>query len=372
MAERDPLLHRVGDAAARFGRRPPARRRVRIAIQAGLAILVFGFLVVAVVSQWGELQERDVRFAGAWLLPAFCVLIAYYAMMAFGWELVVRFLHGRISPARAQAVWGQSLLARYVPGNVLFVVGRVMLAEREGVPRRVGLASMLYEVGLGFVAAAATGAYFFIDHPDLSDQPLRFAALAVVPVGLAALHPRVFGPASSAVLRRFGREPLPVVMPMRGVVAMLIYYTATWVVIGFGLFFVARSVHGLDVSELPVVVSAEALGFCAAVMTLVFPGGLGIRDGAFAWALKVAFGGSFAVAAAVAIAARVVLTGVEVTYVALVSSIAARGAPAGSVTGSQGDAVDQLEGGQPEHRPAEDAVAGNSGQGESPDHVPGQ
>jgi hypothetical protein len=105
---------------------------------------------------------------------------------------------------------------------------------------------------------------------------------------------------------------------------MLVYYAGTWLVIGVGLFFVARSVHAIGAGDLPTVVAAEALGYCAAVMTLVFPGGLGIRDGAFAWALKVAFGGSFAVAAAIAIAARLVLTAVEVSYVAMVGLIASR------------------------------------------------
>ncbi len=328
MAKRaTPVLHRVGDAAARFGSRPRSRRRTRVVIQGALAALVFGFLVLAVVTQWGELQKHDVRFSAGWLVPAFAILIGYYVMGAFGWDLVVRFLGRRIPPARAQLVWGQSLLARYVPGNVLFVVGRVVLAEREGVPRRVTLASMLYEVGLAFVAAASLGVYFFIDHPDLSGQPLRFAALAVLPLGIAAFHPRVFGPLSAAVLRRFGRQPLPVVMPFGGVLAMVLYYTGTWLVVGSGLFFVARSVHAIDAADLPTVISAQALGYCAAVMTLVFPGGLGIRDGAFAWMLKVSFGGSFAVAAAVAIAARLVLTAVEVAYVAMVGLIAAhRGA----------------------------------------------
>jgi glycosyltransferase 2 family protein len=325
MGERaTPLLHRVGDAAARLGRRPPARRRARIAIQAGLALLVFGFLVLAVVTQWSELKQHDVRFEAGWLVPAFAVLMGYYVLMAQGWDFVLRFLGGRIAPARGQLIWGQSLLARYVPGNVLYVVGRVVLAEREGVSRRVTLASMIYEAGLAFVAGASLGAYFFIHHPDLSGQPLRFAALAVLPIGVLALHPRVFGPISTAVLRRFGRQPLPVVMPLRGVLAMLVYYAGTWLVMGVGLFFVARSVHAIDVGALPTVVSAEALGYCAAVMTLVFPGGLGIRDGAFAWALKVAFDGSFAVAAAVAIAARLVLTVVEVAYVVMVGLIASR------------------------------------------------
>src|SRR5919108_4939172 len=105
------------------------KRRV---VMIGLGALIFAFLIFAVVDQWGELQRRNVRFDPLWLLPATALIGASMVFSALGWDLLVRFLGYPLRPARAQMIWGQSLLARYVPGNVLFVVGRVMLVEREG------------------------------------------------------------------------------------------------------------------------------------------------------------------------------------------------------------------------------------------------
>ena len=63
--------------------------------------------------------------------------------------------------------------------------------------------------------------------------------------------------------------------------------------------------------------SAQALGYVAALATLVAPAGLGVRDAVFAWAVKGAVpGSSFAVGSLIAIAVRGVLTVVEVIYVA--------------------------------------------------------
>ena len=66
-----PLLHRIGEAGATLGKRPPRRRAVRVALQAGLALVIFGFLVLTVAQQWGELQDKGVRFDLIWLLPGF-------------------------------------------------------------------------------------------------------------------------------------------------------------------------------------------------------------------------------------------------------------------------------------------------------------
>jgi hypothetical protein len=71
--------------------------------------------------------------------------------------------------------------------------------------------------------------------------------------------------------------------------------------------------------------SAQALGYVAALATLVAPAGLGVRDAVFAWAVKGAVpGGSFAVGSLIAIVVRGVLTVVEVGYAAAVTALGRR------------------------------------------------
>jgi glycosyltransferase 2 family protein len=322
---KQPLLHRVGELGARVGTRPPRSKRVRLALQLGVAVLVFGFLVLTVVGQWSEIQDKGVHFHVLWLLPALVVLLAFFALNALGWDLLLRFLGYRLGAGRAQVAWGQPLLARYVPGSVLYVLGRVLLSERAGVPRRLTLASIVYEQALQATSAVIVSAYFLIDHPDLQGQPLRWGILLLIPLALTLLHPRIFGPLADRVLRAFGRDPLPATMSLRGVVSVLAFYTLNWGVIAVGLFCVARSVSNVSPSDIMVVGAAQAFGYVAALATLVAPAGLGIRDAAFAWAVKTAApGNSFAVASLIAIVVRGVLTVVELIYVAAVTALGRR------------------------------------------------
>jgi len=322
---RQPLLHRIGEAGAKIGTRPPRSKRVRLAIQIGIAVLVFGFLVLTVVDQWAEIQDKGVHFHVLWLIPAFIFLPIFYALNALGWDLILRFLGYKLGAGRAQVAWGQPLLARYVPGSVLYVLGRVLLSERAGVPRRLTVASIVYEQALQATSAIIVASYFLIVHPDLKGQPLRWAILLLIPLAIALLHPRVFGPLANRVLRAFGREPLPEVMSLRGVVAVMGFYMLNWGVIAVGIYCVARSVSNISPSDLLVAGAAQAFGYVAALVTLVAPAGLGIRDAAFAWAFKVATpGNSFAVASLVAIVVRGVLTVVEIVYVGIVTALGRR------------------------------------------------
>jgi len=322
---RQPFLHRVGEAGARIGTKPPRSRRVRLALQVGLALLIFGFLVLTVVNQWSEIKSEGVHFHGAWLVPAMLVLPSFFVLSAFGWDLILRFLGYPIGFGRAQVAWGQPLLARYVPGSVLYVLGRVLLSERAGVPRRITLASIVYEQAVSATSAVLVAAYFIISHPDLQGDSYRWAVLLLVPVAITLLHPRVFGPLVNRLLAVFGREPLPAVISLRGVLSLIAFYALNWVVVALGIYCVARSVTFIPFGDVLLVGSAQAIGYFAALVTIVAPAGLGPKDAAFAWAVKAALPSkSFALGSLIAIAVRGVMMAAEILYAAAVTALGRR------------------------------------------------
>ncbi len=322
---RQPLLHRIGEAGAKIGSKPPRSRGVRLALQIGLAVLIFGFLVLTVIDQWSEIQAEGVHFHVIWLIPAVIILSSFYVFSAIGWDFTLRFLGYKIGFGRAQVAWGQPLLARYVPGSVLYVLGRVLLSERAGVPRRITVASIVYEQAISATSAIVVAAYFIIKHPDLQGTPLRFAVLLLIPAAIAVLHPKVFGPLANRLLAAFGRDPLPTLIPLHGVILLIVYYSLNWVVVAFGIYFTARSVTFIPFNDLLLVGSAQAIGYFAALVTLVLPAGLGARDAAFAWAVKAALPSrSFALGSLISIVVRGVMTVGELLYVAAVTTLGRR------------------------------------------------
>jgi glycosyltransferase 2 family protein len=266
-----------------------------------------------------------VRLNVTWLLPALAVMLVYQIATGFGWWLQLELLGQPRSRVAIQMAWAQSNLVRYVPGNVLFVVSRVVLTEREGVPRRVTLSAMFYETGLWFASAATFAAWFLVTHPDKSNNWLSWAAVAAVPLSLACLHPRLFEPLANRMLRAFGRREVAALLSARQLLVLFAYYTLTWAVMGLAMLCVARSIYPAGISDWGLIAAAQALAYCASVVTLIFPGGLGIRDGAFAWAMTTGVPGrTFAIAAAVALAGRLVLIAADAIYAAAITAAARR------------------------------------------------
>jgi uncharacterized membrane protein YbhN (UPF0104 family) len=144
------------------------------------------------------------------------------------------------------------------------------------------------------------------------------AVLALLPVGLAVLHPGVLGQVVR-VGERVLRRPIELTLPTWGEsVALVGRYVPAWLAIGGATWAVARSLDpSAGVLEIG---TAAVLSWLVGFVLVPVPGGVGVREAAF-----VAAAGSLdpGIAAAVAVAARAIFVTVDAVG-ALIGSAALR------------------------------------------------
>lgn len=302
---------------------PEPRRRAAVLVELAVVGLVVVFLAVFLATQWGKLPAYDWRFSPGWLAAAVAAAAVFYVAGAEAWRAMLGMLGEHLPGRPGRAIYGKALVARYVPTSVLSLVGRVVLAEREGVSKRATFASVVYEVGCSLAAATIVSAYFVVTLPALEHAPARYAVFAVVPLALGVLHPRVFRPLSDFGLRRLGREPLARVLPFSRVLLFVAIYVAMWLLIGIALYAFAAALHPLDVADLPYVAASYSLSFGVAVITFVIPAGLGTREALLTAVLDVVVDTNVAIA--IAVAFRLFQTSVELLFVGAVTVLARAG-----------------------------------------------
>lgn len=310
-----PLLERlgsVGATAASLGGERSRGRRWAIGVLALLAALS---LVWFVATQWSKLPDIQWRFRPGWLAACVVALLVFQSMQAQLWGWIVHGLGSRLPMPKAWSIFSVTMLARYVPTNLALVVGRTAMGEREGVPKRVSFAGIVYQLGLTFAGATTVGAYFVIVLPQLDAQPARFAALVLPVLALIVLDPRVFPRLADLALRRLGREPLPGSLSRPHVLAFTAVAAVSFAVAGVAVWALAEAIHGVAAGDVPTVIGAYSVGFAVSVLTLVLPGGLGAREGAMVAALSPVM--PVAVALAVAVAIRLLQVGVELIFATL-------------------------------------------------------
>ena len=243
-----------------------------------LLAAVVGFLVYAVRDSWGDawprLREADLGDLGLSL----AVLAAYYLLFVVGWQWILAAMGIRIGYGVALQAEMASMLAKYVPGTVWTPLARILWLRRVGgvTSTSVVLSSILLEAGLSAVA----GVLVFVvglAWVESVDAPLLPLIAFAVTVALL-IHPRIFGALARIIFRRFGAAEPP---PLRWatLVGLLVFYAASWLVGGAALFFLLRAVGATpELETIPFLGGTAAVGAIVAVLSIIAPSGLGVRE----------------------------------------------------------------------------------------------
>jgi uncharacterized membrane protein YbhN (UPF0104 family) len=255
-----------------------ARRRLVVALQVVFVGVLLGFLAWALGDTWGEAWPR-VRHADVSDLGIALVLLAfYYLLFVVGWQWILRALGIRTSYSVALQSEMASMLAKYVPGGIWTPAARVLWLRRAGgiAQTSVVVASILLEAGLSAVAGVLVlvCSLPFVSGWDAPIWPLVVFGLAVA--GL--LHPRVYRAVARVAFRPFGAAEPPA-LRWRTMLGLLVFYAASWIAGGVALLFLVRAVGGdVGVEGAPYLGGAAAVGAIVAVLSVLAPSGVGVRE----------------------------------------------------------------------------------------------
>jgi glycosyltransferase 2 family protein len=279
-------------------------------------LLIVGFLAASVLNGWSRVSAYDWNMDVAELAAGAALVALFMLMNGIGYVASLERLSRRRLPrGRLLDAWARSVLARYVPGNVLMVAGRVVLGREAGVSGRVSLAASVYEQAMivGLSGCAAAGLLVF--GSDLG-QGAWIWVVAVVPFGLVVLHPRLFAPLSGWALRKLKRSPLDDFLSAREVLGFAGWYALTLAVLGVGVWWVVRALVGPTTGGPLFVGAGFLLSFVVSMLAFIFPSGIGVREGVLALVLSRDLPAEVAIAAAAFV--RLALTLVEVGFTGLV------------------------------------------------------
>ncbi|MES1248667.1 MAG: lysylphosphatidylglycerol synthase domain-containing protein [Actinomycetota bacterium] len=218
---------------------------------------------------------RDANLVDFAIACAF--LAAYYLAFVLGWMRILADWSQHISYPQALRAEMVSMLAKYIPGGVWTPAARVVAARRAGITDGALVTiSILIEAGISAVAGVIVFiiSLAWVDGVNAPLIPLLvFAAVITV-----LLHPRIFCPLATRILRRFGHGGMP---PLRlsTMAFLLAFYSGTWVLGGASLLFLLRSVGAHpEAADIVFLGGVGAVGAIVAVVAVFAPSGLGPRE----------------------------------------------------------------------------------------------
>jgi glycosyltransferase 2 family protein len=287
---------------------PPRSRKRRYA---GLSIILgtllaaggLYFVIAKIVDGWSN--YGDVISDARWGFLVAAVVLAFVGMSSLGlvWRSVLAAL-GVTARRTDVFVWYQiGNLGKYVPGGIFQVLGRAELANRGGVPRSIAYNSVALSMGATYLCGAVVSAILLplslLRHGSIGNSWWVFI---VIPIGLAALHPRVLTRLFTFAEKAFGGSDARMIPTWNQSVVLVARHTPGWLINGLACYAVALTFH--PGSGFFTMMFAGIVSWVAGFMVIFVPSGLGVREAMFVAIAQTSMpGGS---AATVAIVSRLV------------------------------------------------------------------
>lgn len=265
----------TGGTAELAPNRPPRGASFWFKIAFGCAVLVAGGLYVA--GSWSVVSAALADIG--WLAlaasapPAVCGVVA--AMLA--WRTLLADLGAPLSVRAAGRVYFASQLGKYLPGSVWPFVAQIELGRELRVPRAVSLAGSVLAIVLSLTVGIALAT---VTLPFGAAAALRgywWVALAV-PLLLAGLHPRVTIGGLNLLFRLLRRPPLEVHPTWQGIARAAGWQALSWCLLGLHCYMLVLGLDVDPVRALPLAAGGFALAYCAGVLFLPAPAGVGVRE----------------------------------------------------------------------------------------------
>jgi hypothetical protein len=227
-------------------------------------------------------------FLGAAMFSVFL-----FVFRATSWRRILIGFGHRLPVAAATRIWSTSELARYLPGVIWQVVGRVYLVRPYGVSGSVCSASQVLELVIFLLANILLAVFcllwFGVKNMAAQARPYLFVVMALVPVLTLVLRPKFFYGLLDRIMLRLKKPPVAQRLGYRELVGLL-----AWAVLGLlwqslAVWLVTRNaLGGLPLAKWWVVAGSYSLAWCAGFLAFWAPGGLGVREFVFVFAMQVA------------------------------------------------------------------------------------
>lgn len=325
---------RRGRAATLVSAALVSARRYKRPLQFALVALIILFLALSLRQSWSQLASYQWRVQWGLLLLAFLLFSAQELSFALIWRAILRRLGARLGVVASERIYLGAEFVRYIPGNIWHVITRVLWAERYGVAKSVGFASMVIELATKIVAAALIFAFSLAFWPaahvlaaNIPRPTLIGLAILGVPLLLLGLHPRLLGALLARGMRLLKREAPTLTVGYRDILLITAYWVVSWIIVGVGFYLLVRSIVSapLPASAMLIAIGMYAIAWDIGFLSFVTPSGVGFREAAFVFLLTSAGftpAGDAALALVIAIVARLLTTGAELACIAVAHLVA--------------------------------------------------
>lgn len=251
-------------------------------------VLASGYYLSRIVfDNWGLLQQSHINIDWLYLLLSFLPLSVSFYIGISAWRYILKIMGYEISWHKSFWTVSGSHLAKFIPGHVVALGGRIWLCKRENIPESIAGTGLVLEMIVQLAASIMVfclTAYYWI---GLLAPALIVMAFVMMAFLILAAHPRLLALLWKYAPARFVQVKAKKSYSFHQVIILLFAYATAWSLQGGAVFLLIKSIYPeFGCGGVGPATGAYGGGYALGFVSMVTPGGLGIREGVLSYLLK--------------------------------------------------------------------------------------
>lgn len=240
-----------------------------IFVYASIAFLVY------YLFRFDYIELKGIEPSYEYLALSIVLLCLAFLFDALGWWKTLSIHDIDVSMRMGVASHGLATFAKYVPGKVWVILGRAAYISQSGHPLvKASLISIKAQIIASWVGLilGLVPALILERFTKLNILSMAIIVLATVAVLSSKIHA-----VASTILSKITRKTIEIpVINVKQLWRISIFYAIAWTLFSLAYFFLVLSLH----PGVPVIVAfVFPLAVTLGVLAIVFPGGIGVREG---------------------------------------------------------------------------------------------
>lgn len=249
-----------------------------------LVIIIFFLVLYLKGTDFSQLRHLRINWWLAIVASAWALLFRYWAV--FIWRVILRALGSPTLPSfrLMTYIFAKAWMARYIPGTVTWIAGKVYMAASYGISKsRLAVSSML-EGGMQVVASTVVSLLLigFSSHVESIPVAVRIVVVLVSLACLSILFPPVFNRLLHKAHVVIKKQKPGVELRINGqaVIRSFLLFAIGTFINGTACFFLVMALDAhIALSLYFYIVGAFGLAGAIGIAVPFLPSGIGVRDG---------------------------------------------------------------------------------------------
>ena len=255
------------------------KRFIKIFFQILIIFIIFFFLFQYFLKNYHKLYQYQFSLHLWYLIIAIFFFIPCRILGPFIWKRILFFLGINLSYLDAFKICSLSALAKYIPGKIWNLLGRVYLARNNNIPENIVITSQGIEMILMFFSGVII--FLFSLFLGLDNYLIKKTIwiLAFIPFLILLLYPPIMQIIINFCSKIFHFRQFVVNLKFYNIIETILLFMFFWIFSGTAFFFLIRSLIVIPKILLPVIIGIYSISSIMGSFSFLTPAGLGVKEG---------------------------------------------------------------------------------------------